>query len=543
MASAAPAQAADPIMPLSEVHAGMSCTGRSVIHGTTISSFNVEVLDVIAADPSVSGARLLVRVSGAAVDATGVGPGFSGSPIYCNGRNAGAISAGIGEYGNKVVLATPIEAILGARPRTAASARKAPGLLKAARPLASPLTVSGASPHILALLQRAAKRTGRPLLDAPPGPLGGYPVQNLVPGAAVAASMSTGDIAFGAVGTVAYRDGDQVFAFGHELDAAGRRTLFLQDAYVFGVIGNPIGVPDFGAMTYKLTSAGGHTVGELTNDTFSAIFGTIGANPPSVPLRASARLSGTSEHVTLNSAVADERALGFGGGLSLIAPAAAGTAVDRLLDSFEPVAITLCTRFRVRELKKPIGFCNPYFDTFAPLTDVARAAALVDGFDLAPLHVRGAAVSMALRRDFADDVLVKAHGPNRVRAGSTIAVRVTVRRRGGERSRTLTLRVPIPSGLKPGGHTLVLKGNGFDLDEDDLIFALFDALTGGDGSGNDTPEPRTVRQLAKAVAAVHRPIGIAARFRHREERVVLQSDDVRYDGQVRLRLRVVRAHR
>ena len=82
-------------MPLSEVHAGMSCSGRSVIHGTTISSFNVEVLDVIAADPSVSGARLLVRVSGPAVDDTGVGPGFSGSPIYCNGRNAGAISAGI----------------------------------------------------------------------------------------------------------------------------------------------------------------------------------------------------------------------------------------------------------------------------------------------------------------------------------------------------------------------------------------------------------------------------------------------------------------
>ena len=542
MASAAPAQAADPILPLSDVHAGMSCTGLSVIHGTTISSFNVEVLDVIAADPSVSGARLLVRVSGPAVDDTGVGPGFSGSPIYCNGRNAGAISAGIGEYGNKVVLATPIEAILGARPRAAASAREAPRLLKAARPLASPLTVSGASPHVLDLLQRAAKRTGRPLLDAPPGPLGGYPVQNLVPGAAVAASMSTGDLAFGAVGTVAYRDGDQIFAFGHELDAAGRRALFLQDAYVFGVIGNPIGVPDFGAMTYKLTSAGGHNVGELTNDTFSAVAGTVGASPPSIPLRASARLTGSSDRITLNSDVADERALGFGGGLALIAPAAAGTAADDLLGSFEPVAVTLCTRFRARELKKPIGFCNPYFDTFGPLSDVARAAALVDDFDLAPLHIRGAAVSMALKRDFADDVLVRASGPHRARAGSKIAVRLVVRRRGGSGSRTLRVRVPIPSGLKPGARTLVLKGNGFEVNEDDLLFELFDALTGDGGSGADTPEPRTVRQLAKAVAAIHRKLGIAVRFKHREERVVFESDDVRYDGQVRLRLRVVRAH-
>ena len=134
---------------------------------------------------------------------------------------------------------------------------------------------------MLALLQkrREARRPAR-CSTRPPGPLGGYPVQNLVPGAAVAASMSTGDLGFGAVGTVAYRDGNQVYAFGHELDAAGPRSLFLQDSYVFGVIGNPIGVPDFGAMTYKLASPGGHNVGELTNDTFSAIYGTSARTRP-----------------------------------------------------------------------------------------------------------------------------------------------------------------------------------------------------------------------------------------------------------------------
>jgi hypothetical protein len=543
LALAAPAQAADPIMPLSEVQPGMSCTGLSVIHGTTISSFNVQVLDVIAADPTVSGARLLVRVSGPAVDDTGVGPGFSGSPIYCNGKNAGAISAGIGEYGNKVVLATPIEAILGAQPSPARNARKDPALLKAARPWATPLTVTGASPRILALLQKAAKRTGRTLFDAPVGPAGGYPVQNLVPGAAVAASMSTGDLGFGAVGTVAYRDGDQIYAFGHELDAAGERSLFLQDSYVFGVIGNPIGVPDFGAQTYKLASPGGHNVGELTNDTFNAIYGKLGANPPAIPLRTTARLG--SQQVALDSAVADERDLGFGGNLSLVAPAAAGTALDRLLDSFEPVAVKLCTRFRVSELKKPIGFCNDYFDPFTGLTDVLRAGGMVDAFDLAPLHIRGAAVSMALKRNFADDVLVKAEGPQRVVRGSKVKVRLTVRRRGGGgSSRTLTLRVPIPSDLKPGNRALVLKGNAFDLNEEDLLFALI-ALFGEDvgGGGGRRAEPRTVRQLAKAVAGVHRKVGVVAAFKRREDRVVLESDDVAYEGQAKIKFRVVRAHR
>src|ERR687896_1141947 len=123
------ARAADPIMPLAEVRAGMQCTGLSVVRGTEIASFGVEVIDVIAEDPAFGGARILVRVYGPAVDATGVGPGFSGSPILCGGRNAGAISGGIGEYGNKVVLATPIEAILSGHPQPApAGARRVPRL-------------------------------------------------------------------------------------------------------------------------------------------------------------------------------------------------------------------------------------------------------------------------------------------------------------------------------------------------------------------------------------------------------------------------------
>ena len=63
-----------------------------MFRGTDVGSFDVTVLDVVAGDPSEDGPRILVQVSGPAVDATGIGPGFSGSPIYCGGRNVGAIS-------------------------------------------------------------------------------------------------------------------------------------------------------------------------------------------------------------------------------------------------------------------------------------------------------------------------------------------------------------------------------------------------------------------------------------------------------------------
>src|SRR3954471_11237967 len=152
---AAPAFAAgDPIMPLPEVHAGMRCTGYSVVRGTDIAAFDVDVVDVIDGDPDETGPRILVQVSGPAVDATGIGPGFSGSPIYCGGRTIGAISESIGEFGGKTVLATPIEQIIGtpvdapSKPaaqttRDAGHASAARDVWERAKPLAAPLTISG----------------------------------------------------------------------------------------------------------------------------------------------------------------------------------------------------------------------------------------------------------------------------------------------------------------------------------------------------------------------------------------------------------------
>jgi hypothetical protein len=254
--------------------------------------------------------------------------------------------------------------------------------------------------------------------------------------------------------------------------------------------------------------------------------------------------------VRLDSRLADERKLDLGAGLGLVAPLAASTAVDRLLGSLEPVAITACVRFRVRELRKPIGFCNPYFDSFSPLSDIAEAAAKVDAFNLSPLHIRGSAVSMEVTRGFADEVVVGARGPGRVRAGSTVPVRVALRRRGGGSGRTITVQVPVPAGVRPGERTLVLEGNGFADQNDDILLELGSGLAGAggaDGAGapgaHASAESRTPKSLARAIAALHRPLGIVAHLRHREGRVVLRSEEVRFDGRAQVSLRVVPAYR
>jgi hypothetical protein len=515
------------------------------VRGTAISQFDVEVLDVITGDPAESGPRILIRVSGPAVDASGIAAGFSGSPVMCPDsggtmRNAGAISEGVGAYGNDVGLVTPIEEMLGERPAAAHSARRDPGLLRSGRPLAVPLSVSGLSPRPRAVLARAAKRAGRPVLAAPAGPLGGYPAQDLRPGASVTAALASGDLGLGAVGTVTYRDGDTVFAFGHPLDAAGPRALFLQDAYVFGVIANPLTIPDLGIGSYKLAGASGHTLGTLTTDALAAVIGKLGAPPPSIALHAAAHERGGGRQAFVDSDLADERGLDLGAGLSLVAPLALGQTIDEVVRSAEPATFTTCVRFRATELR-PFGYCNAYFDSFVAQSDLEQASGLVESFDLSPLSLTSVSVSTQLRRGVKSAELLSARAPRRVQPGRRARVVLTLGypHRGRRR---LTVRVPVPRGISSGRHVLVLQGSADSASAslDELTSGLGAILLGDDGSDESPPPPRSRAALVRRVRAIHRREGILARFDKRPARLVRASALTQFTGRVRVPVRVSR---
>jgi SpoIVB peptidase S55 len=531
-------RAADPILPLAEVRRGMQCTGLSVIRGTEVSSFDVEIIDVIGKETGLSGPRILVRVSGPAIADTGIGFGFSGSPIICDGRNAGAISEGVGEYGNDVALATPIEQILTARPPRPVAAQRAPRLARAARPLTGPLTVSGLSGRTRKLFTRAAARADLTVLAAPPGPIAGYAPVDLRPGSAAAAALATGDISIGGVGTVTYRDGENVWAFGHPLDNFGRRSLFLQDSYVYSVVSNPLGIPPF--TSYKLATAGGHVVGSVTTDGSSSIAGIVGAEPPSVPLRVVGRNS-AGRLLVLRSRLADERALGHGAGLGLVTPLAASQTIEGLMRSSGPVTFSMCFRLRVQELRRPMGFCNPYFSLTSALGHLSEAGDLVDSFDLAPLNIRDAELRLRARPGVKEDVLVDADAPPLVRPGQRIGVRLVVQRRRGGRQR-ISGSLRVPRSLDPGRHTIVLQGDSEDFSPEDAIAGQFVTIVIDFFSfGEEEREPGTAQALARRLRALHRPLGISARLRRRKLGLVVRSDEVSYGGSAKLRLRVARA--
>jgi hypothetical protein len=461
LANAALAQGSEPIMPLSQVQPGMDCTGETVIQVTTITSFDVHVIDIV--DAPGEGPRILVSVSGPAVDTTGVAEGFSGSPVYCPDslgtmENAGAISEGIGQYGNNVVLATPIEQMLG---EPVQPPPDTPRLAAKPTPLQAPLTIGGLSPSVFGLVQRAGERAGRMILAAPIGAsqVTSFPVQPLVPGASVSASYSSGDVPMGAVGTVTYVDGQTVYAFGHELDGAGRRDLLLQDAYVYYVVNNPDPTEQ---PSFKL-AVPGHTEGTLSSDTPNAVIGEIGAPPPTVPVDVTARDRDTGQSQSLHTDVADETDIGLPLGSSLvdtIAPLEVAQAATQIYDG--PPADesgNMCLHIYLRETSKPLGFCNRYVGTgtagdagettpelaSAASNDATTAFEDLESVDFAALHVTHVAASIEAARGLEMANIVDAQAPAQVKAGTTVRVRLVVRVYRGPR-RTVSFRLRIPRG-------------------------------------------------------------------------------------------------
>lgn len=547
------ARAADPIMPLAEVQPGQRCAGLTVVRGLDIVAFDVEVIDVVDRRRGPA-ARIIVRVSGPAVDAAGLGPGFSGSPIICPGadglgRNIGAISETIGEYGGHTALATPIESIL-AQPVLPPSATPPPASTRSsvvgARTLAAPLTIAGLRPSLARSFISAARKAGRVLLASPAGTRAVFPPQPLVPGASVSVGLTSGDVSLGAIGTVAYADGASVWVYGHELDGAGRRSLFLQDAYIHTVVSNPLAVPEIS--TYKL-GAPGNDVGTISSDGPGAVAGMVGPPPPSFSLRVSAKDLDTGRVRSSVTQIADEGDVGLPTGaspLGLTAAAAAAESAAAILTG-APARQTgeLCVKVTLRELRKPMRVCWNYAVDGASQNslagaiagDVASAVETLESYKFGTLHPTSVELGLRVRRGLRQAYILGVSAPARARRGQTIRLRLALRQTGtGVRTtRTLRLRVPLtaPTGLR----ALRLEGtpadSGGDPNEEGELSLIFE----GDEDTSDDSGPRSVAEVRDAFQALARYDGVSARLGD-SEGPLYRDPRLRISGEAQVRLRI-----
>ncbi len=113
--SSAAAAALPEIIGLKELQPGMWGTGYTVIDESgEIRPFDVQVVGILGDNSKMSAKRILVNLSGPLIEETGGAiSGMSGSPIYFDGKLAGALSAGYKDmYPTQRIMLTPIEDML-----------------------------------------------------------------------------------------------------------------------------------------------------------------------------------------------------------------------------------------------------------------------------------------------------------------------------------------------------------------------------------------------------------------------------------------------
>ncbi|MFW6148784.1 MAG: SpoIVB peptidase S55 domain-containing protein [Atribacterota bacterium] len=104
--------AQDEFISIDEIYPGMEGIGKTVFSGTEVENFNVQVIDVILGT-EVNLPYILVKLSGGKIDKNGgISAGMSGSPVYLEGKLAGAISHAWEMSDHNLCLITPIEKMI-----------------------------------------------------------------------------------------------------------------------------------------------------------------------------------------------------------------------------------------------------------------------------------------------------------------------------------------------------------------------------------------------------------------------------------------------
>ncbi len=295
------------MMSTEEVERGMKAVGKSVFSGVKIEEFDLEILGVLS-KADLGSDLILARVtSGPVVERqSGIIGGMSGSPVYVKGRLLGAIAYAWSFAREPIAGITAIDSMLEAydagpkgqarlpKEHPARGARVAGRWVEEARivaasrahgPFSAAHTINmyPVGPLVYASGIRGPGMERLRELFEPYGiePLAGPgrkrpPVPTeLEPGAAVGVSFAQGNFDITGIGTVTYRDGDTILAFGHPMMELGSVEMPLTTAWVHDI------VPSI-ARSNKLASAM-ETVGTLTRDCTWSVGGKVGAEPRVIP--------------------------------------------------------------------------------------------------------------------------------------------------------------------------------------------------------------------------------------------------------------------
>jgi hypothetical protein len=290
-----------PTFPLSDVKPGLKGVVYTIFEGDQVEKVDLEVIGILNNALGPKQDVILVKLLGDKVDKTGVAAGMSGSPVYFDGKLAGALSLKIGNFSKDAIGGvTPIQNMfdvekstaISASPKTsvtdtaAANALRMPlpaefahatsaGAAQFLIPIETPLISAGLYPQTLAQFGSQLAAYGISAMaggNAPASPK----ESQIKPGDMVGMDLVRGDLSLSAGCTVTSVEGNRFFACGHPLFGFGSVAIPISRAHVVMTLASS-------QASTKIITTGG-TIGTLTQDRQTAVMGTLGAGPSMIPL-------------------------------------------------------------------------------------------------------------------------------------------------------------------------------------------------------------------------------------------------------------------
>jgi len=298
------AQTTQPTIPVDQIHAGMRGVALTVFEGIKPESMDVEVLGVLRNVNGPKGDIILIRLHGTKVEYTGVVAGMSGSPVYLDGKLAGALAFRIGEFSKEPIAGvtpiadmleinefdkSPAEETSATRPGVTNLAGKtaAPGdgtLLSTSaqdyanylKPIETPLVFNGFSEETVRLFAPQFAAAGIiPVMGAGSVSEEKQP-EPLEAGSAVSAILVRGDLDIAATCTVTYIDPQRLLACGHPLLQFGSVDLPMSKAQVLATLPSPLNA-------FKIVNTT-EPAGSFVQDRHTGILGVLNKEPEMIPV-------------------------------------------------------------------------------------------------------------------------------------------------------------------------------------------------------------------------------------------------------------------
>ena len=445
--------AAPDIMPVDQIKTGMQGIGKTVVSGTKLEEFNVEVLGVMK-NKGPSGDLILVRTYGDVIDRTGgIAQGMSGSPVYIDGKLVGAIAYGWSLTDHKIGMVTPIADMLRLwdMPDNYNDSMKLEENIPGFEKMSTPVMVSGFSANALAMLQDKLKP-----FDLVPYEVGDAPSDvvfaPIEPGSAVGVELVRGDVSVGALGTVTYVEGNKVLAFGHPFLKKGNIGYFMTNAYIFSTVN---GLEN----SFKVGTTG-EPVGLINQDRGAGIAGYLGRYPTIIPMRIIVKDNDTGKVQDAAVQVVKDEQLS-----AVLSATTMFNVIDKAIDRVGPgtakVSFEITGRnMPVETIRRENMFYSPASVGEATVGEFLEAMSMLTGNQYNPVDIMDVKVNVSVSEERRTATIIEANtNTPSAKPGDTINVGVKIKPFRGE---PIAAVVPftIPKGQPAGPLTLEVRGGG-----------------------------------------------------------------------------------